>query len=85
MLGDLMESVQPVEVKIFGSDQQILNEYANRFSAIVSSVEGTADVSDGMIMTGPYINIKPNATALAQSGLLLLTCNTSCKLRSKEM
>ena len=69
MLGDLMESIQPVEVKIFGSDQQILNEYAKQVSAIVSSVEGTADVSDGMIMTGPYINIKPNATALAQFGI----------------
>ena len=28
MLGDLMASVQPIEIKIFGSDQDKLNELA---------------------------------------------------------
>jgi CzcA family heavy metal efflux pump len=69
MLGDLMESVQPIEVKIFGPDQQKLDEYTKQVAEIVSSVEGTADVSDGMIITGPYVSIKPNATALAQFGI----------------
>ena len=69
MLGDLMESVQPIEVKIFGSDQHLLDKYSGQIADIVSTVEGTADVSDGMIMTGPYVSIKPNATSLAQFGI----------------
>jgi CzcA family heavy metal efflux pump len=69
MLGDLMESVQPIEVKIFGSDQHKLDGYAKQLSEIVSSVEGTADVSDGMISTGPYVSILPNTSALAQFGI----------------
>jgi Cu/Ag efflux pump CusA len=69
MLGDLMESVQPVEVKIFGSDRQKLDELSIQIAEIVSSVEGTADVFDGMIITGPYVSIKPNATELAQFGI----------------
>jgi CzcA family heavy metal efflux pump len=69
MLGDLMESVQPIEVKIFGPDHQKLDELSKQVSEIVTNIEGTADVSDGMIMTGPYVSIKPNATALAQFGI----------------
>ncbi len=30
MLGDLMESVQPIEIKIFGSDQGKINELATQ-------------------------------------------------------
>jgi CzcA family heavy metal efflux pump len=69
MLGDLMESVQPVEVKIFGSDKGKLDEYSRQIADIVSSVEGTADVFDGMIITGPYVNIQPNPSALALFGI----------------
>jgi CzcA family heavy metal efflux pump len=69
MLGDLMESVQPVEVKIFGSDRQKLDEYSLQIADIVTSVDGTADVSDGMIITGPYVNIQPKPDALALFGI----------------
>jgi CzcA family heavy metal efflux pump len=69
MLGDLMESVQPVEVKIFGSDQQKLNEYSDQIADIVSSVDGTTDISNGIVIAGPYVSVKPKATALAQYGI----------------
>jgi Cu/Ag efflux pump CusA len=32
MLGDLMESVQPIEIKIFGSDQDKLNELSSQIA-----------------------------------------------------
>ena len=69
MLGDLMASVQPVEVKIFGTDRRQLEEFSGKISEIVSSVEGTADVFDGIIMTGPYVSVEPNATGLARFGM----------------
>jgi Cu/Ag efflux pump CusA len=69
MLGDLMASVQPVEVKIFGTDREKLEEYSQQVAEIVTHVEGTADVFDGIIMTGPYINLKPDATKLTRFGL----------------
>ncbi len=69
MLGDLMESVQPVEVKIFGSDRQTLDKLSKQVAGIVSNVKGTADVFDGLIITGPYVSVRPNATALAQYGI----------------
>jgi Cation/multidrug efflux pump len=69
MLGDLMESVQPVEVKIFGSDRQMLDKLSRQVANIVSNVKGTADVFDGLIITGPYVDVKPNEVALAQYGI----------------
>src|SRR6202035_3157388 len=39
MLGDLMSSVQPVEVKIFGDDQEQLHQLAPQVADIVSSVK----------------------------------------------
>jgi CzcA family heavy metal efflux pump len=69
MLGDLMESVQPVEVKIFGNDRKKLDELSKQVADIVSKVKGTADVFDGLIMTGPYVNIEPDALQLEQLGI----------------
>lgn len=69
MLGDLMASVQPVEIKIFGDNQQKLQEVSKQAADIVSSVNGTADVFDGIVITGPSVSIQPDYTKLAQYGI----------------
>lgn len=68
-LGDLMESAQPVEVKIFGSDRKKLDDLSSQVANIVTGVKGTADVSNGIIIAGPYVSVKPNMSALAQFGM----------------
>ncbi len=69
MLGDLMTSVQPIEIKIFGADQATLQQLSKQVASVVDSVKGTADVFDGITLTGPTINILPNYTNLAQFGI----------------
>lgn len=69
MLGDLMASVEPVEVKIFGSDQRRLQQLSKQVASIVENVKGTADVFDGITIAGPSINVEPNSTNLAQFGI----------------
>jgi CzcA family heavy metal efflux pump len=66
MLGDLMSSTQPIEIKVFGSDQQILNRLSKQIAAQVTAVKGTADVFDGIVIAGPSVSIVPNYTKLAQ-------------------
>lgn len=66
MLGDLMSSVQPIEIKIFGNDSQIIHEYSKKIAAIVEKVPGTADVFDGIVIAGPSIEIQPNLSVLGQ-------------------
>jgi len=69
MLGDLMESVKPVEVKIFGNDRIKLEEMSRKIASIVSKIDGVDDVSDGIIAAGPYVNILPDNTKLSQYGI----------------
>jgi CzcA family heavy metal efflux pump len=66
MLGDLMSSTQPIEVKVFGSDQQILQNLSKQIAAQVTAVKGTADVFDGIVIAGPSVSIIPNYAKLAQ-------------------
>ena len=69
MLGDLMTSVQPIEIKIFGNEPARLKELSKNVAGIVSQVEGTADVFNGIVIAGPSINIEPNYATLAQFGI----------------
>lgn len=69
MLGDLMTSVQPVEVKIFGDDPKALQDLSRQVASVVSGVEGAADVFDGIVIAGPSVSIEPDYSKLAQFGI----------------
>ena len=69
MLGDLMTSVQPIEVKIFGDNQQKLKQISGQVANIVSGVKGTADVFNGIVIAGPSVRVIPDYARLAQFGL----------------
>ncbi|RBQ05468.1 efflux RND transporter permease subunit [Pedobacter miscanthi] len=69
MLGDLMSSTQPIEVKIFGNDQEKLQFLSKKVAGIVAHVGGTADVFDGIVLSGPTVNVRPNFALLAQYGV----------------
>ncbi len=69
MLGDLMTSVQPIELKIFGDNPQTLQGLSKQAADILSKVDGTADVFNGIVIAGPSVSIEPNYARLAQFGL----------------
>ncbi|HLP75049.1 MAG TPA: efflux RND transporter permease subunit [Bacteroidales bacterium] len=69
MLGDLMASVQPVEIKIFGTDQKIINELGNKVAEEIEKIDGIEDVFNGVIIAGPSIEIIPDQENLARNGI----------------
>ncbi|MEI9947121.1 MAG: efflux RND transporter permease subunit [Chitinophagaceae bacterium] len=69
MLGDLMSSVQPIEVKIYGDNKEKLQELSKQAAEIITSVQGTADVFDGIVIAGPSLTILPDYSKLAQYGV----------------
>jgi CzcA family heavy metal efflux pump len=69
MLGDLMTSVQPIEIKVFGNDPQTLQDLSKRVTDVVSKIEGTADMFNGIVIAGPSVSIEPDYARLAQFGL----------------
>lgn len=69
MLGDLMSSVQPIEIKIFGSDNEKLKQLSKQIADSVNTVTGVADVFDGIVIAGPVVEIKPKEALLKIYGL----------------
>lgn len=69
MLGDLMSSVQPIEVKVFGTNVKTLEALSQEIAKVIENVPGTADVNDGIIVAGPSVSILPNVPKLAQLGM----------------
>jgi cobalt-zinc-cadmium resistance protein CzcA len=69
MLGDLMTSVQPVEIKVYGDNRQTLEALSKQVADIVRGVNGTADVFDGIVIAGPQVMVQPNVARLAQFGI----------------
>jgi CzcA family heavy metal efflux pump len=66
MLGDLTTSVEPIQIKVFGDNQQKLEELSKQIADAASSVKGTADVFDGIVIAGPSVSIDPYYSKLAQ-------------------
>jgi len=69
MLGDLMTSVQPIEIKIFGDNQQKLHQYSTEVGKLLENIKGTADVFNGITITGPSLTVAPDYIKLAQFGI----------------
>lgn len=69
MLGDLMSSVEPVEIKIYGDNQQQLQDLSLKMTGILDSVKGTADIFSGILIAGPEILVQPDVARLAQFGI----------------
>lgn len=69
MLGDLMSSVQPIEIKIFGDNNQKLQVLSKQVADSLKTIDGTADVFDGIVVAGPMLKILPKEEKLKQFGL----------------
>ncbi|WP_303311057.1 efflux RND transporter permease subunit [Hymenobacter sp. BT730] len=69
MLGDLMSTVQPIEIKVFGPNAETRYGLAEEVAGIVEKTEGTADVFDGIVRMGPAVDVRPEPRRLAQFGL----------------
>jgi CzcA family heavy metal efflux pump len=66
MLGDLMASVQPIEIKIFGTEQAKLNELGQQVAGEIKKINGIEDVFDGIVIAGPSIEFIPDHQELSR-------------------
>jgi len=58
-IGDLTGGVpQPVDLRIFGENQALLQDRAREAAALLSGVRGVADVFDGIVIAGPALTIR---------------------------
>jgi heavy metal efflux system protein len=83
MLGDLMHSTQPIEIKIFGEDNNQLMELAKNVAESIESVPGTADVFDGITIAGPEVKLLPKSENLAKYQLNPNDLQSQIQLQTK--
>ncbi|MCB0520020.1 MAG: efflux RND transporter permease subunit [Lewinellaceae bacterium] len=69
MLGDLMSSVQPIEIKVFGNEPEKVRTIAKQVTQIVEETPGTADAFNGIVIAGPNISFLPDEANLYRFGL----------------
>ena len=66
-LGDLTGGTpQPIDVKIFGTDQALLQRTAKRAAALLRRVRGVEDVFDGITIAGPGLDIAIDSQSAAR-------------------
>jgi CzcA family heavy metal efflux pump len=58
LIGDLMWAPQPIEVKVFSTDQPWLEEKAPELAERIKKITGVVDVFNGLVYTGPTISLR---------------------------
>ncbi len=69
MLGDLMESGNPIEVKLFGTDHEKIQALSRQIADSMETITGVEDVYNGILVAGPMLNILLKEDRLKQFGL----------------
>ncbi len=58
-IGDLTGGApQPIDVKLFGEDQSLLQQKARQTAELISGIKGVEDVFDGIIISGPLLTLR---------------------------
>lgn len=71
LLGDLMSTPKPIEVKIFGNNYSTLQQIAAQAEQIMQSTRGIVDIDNGLVPAGATLVFRPRAEKLLQFGITL--------------
>jgi CzcA family heavy metal efflux pump len=58
LVGDLALTPEPIEIKLFSPDAAWLRQAATHVEAVIQSVPGVVDTFNGLVETGPSINVR---------------------------
>jgi CzcA family heavy metal efflux pump len=69
LIGDLLWSPKPIEIKMFSTDTAWLMQKAPAVTEAIAKVKGIVDLNDGLNMTGPTISFRIRAMDAQRHGL----------------
>ena len=69
LIGDLTNSPAPIEIKIFGPDQSVIEQKAREAADLIKNVPGVVDVFNGIVISGPSLVVRVDRTLAARAGL----------------
>jgi CzcA family heavy metal efflux pump len=70
MIGDLTSAPEPIQIKLFSQDPQLLQQWGPRVADSISNVQGVVDVLNGIdnTISGPATVFQVNPTVTARAG-----------------
>ena len=69
LIGDLTWSPNPVEIKIFSNDTELLKMKAEEIAQAIEEIPGVVDVENGLVVAGPSMRLKTDLAEAARTGL----------------
>ncbi len=69
MIGDFTGVPQPIEIKIFSDDGEVLGELGPKVAGLISGIPGVVDVDNGIVLAGDALDIKVNRVKAALEGV----------------
>ena len=81
LIGDLTWSPRPIEIKLFSTDVDWLQQKAPQIATQLAKIDGVVDIFDGLETTGPSLSLKVRTDAAKRFGLtandIALAVNTA--------
>lgn len=71
LLGDLMSTPKPIEIKLFGDDYVTLQHLAAQTEKLMQAVAGVVDIDNGLVPAGASLVFVPDKERLSQFGISL--------------
>ncbi len=70
MIGDLSNAPEPIQIKLFSSDEAVLREWAPRVGDAISKIDGVVDTLNGIenTISGPATVFRVNPLIAARAG-----------------
>src|SRR5438477_3787302 len=69
LIGDLTSVPQPIEIKVYSDDDQLLRTLAPKIADTISKVGGVVEVKTGIVPAGDALNLKVDRVKVALEGM----------------
>ncbi|MDQ3919683.1 MAG: efflux RND transporter permease subunit [Acidobacteriota bacterium] len=69
LIGDLVSSPEPVEIKLFSEDARALDAKADEVEEAIKKVQGVVDTKNGVVVSGPAITFRVDPELAARFGV----------------
>src|SRR3984893_12154842 len=69
LIGDLTSVPQPIEIKLYSDDDQLLRTFAPKVADTISKVGGVVEVKNGIVPAGDALNIQVDRVKVALEGI----------------
>src|SRR2546430_7598463 len=81
MIGDLTSAPQPVQIKLFSENAELLQTWAPKVAESIGKIQGVVDLLDGIenTISGPAVTFQINPTVAARAGFTPQIGRASCR------